>query len=176
MTLICVAVALPLWVVRHMDRRYFNIGIYMAVFIALVDQMSKSLFLAKGFDATPFYKVNAFLNLRLSWNKGVTFGMLNDFGPWMPFILIGIAVVIVLVLLNWLRQARTVYAALGLGLVIGGAAGNVLDRLRFGAVVDFIDVHYQDYHWYTFNLADSAIVTGVGLLLLESFILTRHKR
>ena len=158
-----------------MARKYLSIGVYLATFVALIDQMTKSMFLTSSLDAAPFYRITSFLNFTLSWNKGVTFGLLNDYGQYMPYVLIVAALVIVLLLLNWLRQAETLYAALGLGLVMGGAVGNVIDRLRFGAVVDFIDLHYAGYHWYTFNVADSAIVVGVGLLLLESFMHSRHK-
>lgn len=159
-----------------MGKAYFNIGVYLAALIVLADQFSKSMFLASAFDATPFYRVTPFLNLRLSWNKGVTFGLLNDVGAWMPYVLIVAALLITLLLLRWLSQASTLHAAIGLGAVIGGAIGNVIDRVRFDAVVDFIDLHYAGYHWYTFNLADSAICIGVGLLLLENFTAKRHKR
>lgn len=156
-----------------MNRNSFNIGVYLAALVTLLDQFSKSWFLGVVRDQGPFIKVNSFLNLRFSLNKGVTFGMFNDFGAWMPYILVGVAVCIMLLLLRWLKTATTLYAVLGLGFVMGGAMGNVIDRLRFGAVVDFIDIHYAGYHWYTFNVADSAIVLGVGLLLLENFLLSR---
>ena len=152
-----------------------NIGAYAAALVGLADQITKNLFLGAVQAIEPFVRVNAFLNLRLSWNKGVTFGFLNDLGPWMPYVLTFVALAIIFFLFNWLRQATTLYAALGLGCVMGGAVGNIIDRLRFGAVVDFIDFHYAGYHWYTFNVADSAIVLGVGLLLLENFVLSRNK-
>lgn len=151
----------------------FNIGVYLAVLVALADQMTKNWFLGVSRDMTSVIQVNSFLNFRLGLNRGVTFGLLNDFGVWMPYILILVALVILILLLRWLKGAKTMIAALGLGGVMGGAIGNVIDRLRFGAVVDFIDFHYEGYHWYTFNVADAAICVGVGLLLLESFVLSR---
>lgn len=157
-----------------MTKQYFNIGVYLAASVALADQLSKNWFLHAIDGARSLVKITPFLNFRLSWNKGVTFGLLNDFGPWMPYILIGVALVILAFLLSWLYRARTMYAALGLGCVMGGAIGNVIDRVRFGAVVDFIDFHFAGYHWYTFNIADSAIVLGVGLLLLENFAQSRR--
>lgn len=156
-----------------MSRNSVNIGVYLAALVALADQISKNMFVSATQDIQPFIVINRYLNFRLSWNKGVTFGMFNDFGPWMPYVLVAVAVAILLLLLNWLRKSTRLMEALGLGFIIGGAVGNIIDRLRFGAVIDFIDVHYQDYHWYTFNLADSAIVLGVGLLLLENFLLSR---
>ncbi len=159
-----------------MGKTYFNIGVYLAALIVLADQFSKSMFLASALDPSPFYRLTPFLNLRLNWNRGVTFGLLNNFGAWMPTLLVVAALLITLLLLRWLAQVKTMYAAIGLGAVIGGAIGNVIDRARFGAVVDFIDLHYGGYHWYTFNLADSAICIGVGLLLLENVMVKRHKR
>ncbi|MGE4351443.1 MAG: signal peptidase II [Bdellovibrionales bacterium] len=156
-----------------MARDLFSIGTYLTALVALTDQLSKHWFLSVSDGMPKVMRVSSFLNFRLSWNKGVTFGLMNNLGVWMPYILIGVTLIILLLLFNWLRKARTMYAALGLGLVMGGAIGNVIDRLRFGAVVDFIDFHYAGYHWYTFNVADSAIVLGVGLLLLENFIMSR---
>ena len=124
----------------------FNIGVYLAVLVILVDQLSKNWFLSSTSDWTSVLYVNQFLNLRLGLNRGVTFGLLNDFGVWMPYILILVALAILVLLLRWLRGAKTLLAALGLGCVMGGAIGNVIDRLRFGAVVDFIDFHYEGYH------------------------------
>lgn len=156
-----------------MNKNLFNIGVYLTALIVLMDQMSKNWFLGAVHGTRQVMEITPFLNFRLSWNKGVTFGIFNDFGPWMPVILIGVAIAILILLLGWLRKARTLYAALGLGFVMGGAVGNIIDRLRFGAVVDFIDFHLGGLHWYTFNVADSAIVLGVGLLLLENFMLSR---
>ena len=152
-----------------------NIGSYLAVLVTMLDQASK-VWLLKTIEAQgPVMTVTGFLNFRLSWNKGVTFGLMNDLGIWMPYVLMGLALAIVGLLVMWLRRSTTLIAALGLGFVMGGAVGNIFDRLRYGAVVDFIDVHYAGHHWYTFNLADSAIVAGVCLLMLENFTLSRKK-
>jgi len=159
-----------------MSRDYFNIGVYLAAIVAIIDQFTKNWFMRITTDTEPVIRLSSFLNLRLGMNKGVTFGLLNSYGEWMPFILIGVAIAILLLLLRWLKGVKTAYAGFGLGFVMGGAVGNVIDRLRFGAVIDFIDFHYAGYHWYTFNVADSAIVLGVGLLLLESFVLSRKHR
>jgi len=159
-----------------MSKNTFNIGVYLAALVALMDQLSKNWFLNATYDQANTILVTSFLNFRLGLNKGVTFGLLNDYGAWMPYILMTVTALILLLLLKWLRGAKTMYATLGLGFVMGGAIGNVIDRLRFGAVVDFIDFHYAGYHWYTFNVADSAICLGVGLLLLESFVLSRKSR
>lgn len=159
-----------------MRSRVFSIGVYLAVLIALADQASKWWVLNNILLKKNIHVVNGFLNIKLSWNKGVTFGLFNDFGENSAYIFVGIAAVILLLLLNWLRRADTLYAGLGLGLVMGGAIGNVIDRVRYGAVVDFLDFHLFGYHWYTFNLADSAIVIGVFLLMLEQLALGKKKR
>ncbi len=158
-----------------MKRDFFSIGVYLTALVALLDQASKWWVLNDLLAGARFVRVNAFLNLRLSLNRGVTFGLFDHEEAWMPYILIGVATLILLLLLDWLRKAETLYAGFGLGLVMGGAIGNVIDRFRFGAVVDFLDFHILDYHWYTFNLADSAIVAGVALLLLENILARRQK-
>lgn len=153
----------------------FNIGIYLAVLVTMVDQGSKFWILKDMLSKVTFVEVTSYLNFHLSWNTGVTFGLLADYSEWMPYVLSGVALAIVAILLNWLRRAETMYAALGLGFVMGGAVGNVIDRLQYGAVVDFLDFHVGGYHWYSFNVADSAIVLGVGLLLLENLLEKSHK-
>lgn len=154
---------------------FFNIGIYLAVLVIMLDQGSKFWILKDLLSEVTFVEVTPYFNLHLSWNSGVTFGLLADYNDWMPYVLSGVAMLIVAILLNWLRRAETLYASLGIGFVMGGAIGNVIDRLQYGAVVDFLDFHIGDYHWYSFNLADSAIVLGVGLLLLENVLEKSHK-
>jgi signal peptidase II len=116
-------------------------------------------------------EVTRFLNFILVWNKGVTFGLLSRLDHHlMSYFLVAVAAVILFLLGQWLWKTSSTLVAMGLGAVMGGAVGNVLDRLHYGAVVDFIDFYYQNYHWYAFNIADAAIVTGVGLLLLDSLV------
>ena len=115
-----------------------------------------------GVEVTPFF------NLVTVWNFGVSFGMFNrgsDEAAWV-FALIAAAITAVLVV--WLRRAPNLLVTVALGSVIGGAVGNVIDRLRFGAVFDFLDVHAAGWHWPAFNVADAAIAVGVGLLLLDA--------
>ncbi|HLY78168.1 MAG TPA: signal peptidase II, partial [Caulobacteraceae bacterium] len=102
-----------------------------------------------------------------AWNKGVGFSLLTLEGPLGPYLLSGLALVITAALLVWLFRLDRLTPAIGLGLVIGGALGNVIDRIRLGAVFDFLDVHVGDYHWPAFNLADSALSLGVVLLVLD---------
>ena len=108
-------------------------------------------------------------NLRLGFNTGVTFGMFADSAAGAVWLLVSIKLAGVAWLLMWLRRAANRTEATAIGLIIGGAIGNIADRLRIGAVTDFIDAHYGGWHWPTFNMADVAIVCGVTLLVLTSF-------
>ena len=108
------------------------------------------------------------LNLTYVQNQGVTFGLLNGLGSWSHFVLAGIALVVVVALGIWMRRAENTLMAVSIGAIAGGAVGNVIDRLRYGWVVDFIHAHIGDWSWYVFNVADAAIVCGVALLILES--------
>ena len=108
-----------------------------------------------------------FFNLVMVWNRGVSFGMFGG-GAVPAWALILLSALIVAMLVAWLRQVDNSWAAVAIGLVIGGAVGNVIDRVIHGAVADFLDFHLGGYHWPAFNLADSAITIGVVLLLAES--------
>lgn len=153
-------------------RRHSLVATYLVAFIVLCDQLSKwwVLYGARVRPDDPMF-VTPYLNIVLVLNRGVTFGILNkanhDMVPW---ILVGIAAFIVFLLGRWLWKTHSMVVALGLGCVIGGALGNIADRIRFGAVIDFLDFHAFGYHWYAFNVADAAIVTGVCLLLLDSLV------
>jgi signal peptidase II len=117
------------------------------------------------------------LNLVHTSNPGVAFGLLaNSRSPWLASMLIAFSVAVI-ALLVWLLatdRAGALLGKCGLGLILGGAAGNVLDRVLRQRVTDFIDFHVGNYHWYTFNLADSAIVIGASLVILELFRDWRH--
>jgi signal peptidase II len=110
--------------------------------------------------------VTGFFNLVLGRNTGVSFGLFNEAPPWL---LVGITLAIVLMLLVWASRERQPITAVALGLIIGGALGNMLDRLRHSGVTDFLDFHIGGIHWPAFNLADTAIVLGVMLLLFDAF-------
>ena len=115
-----------------------------------------------------------FLNFVMVWNTGVSFGL---FSSSATIILILLALVIAAVLLVWLYRTQDHRRqAAALMLLTSGALGNVLDRLRFGAVADFIDVHAFGWHWPAFNVADSLVVVGAGLLILDSFLKDKEKK
>jgi len=154
-----------------MINRRVTLGIYMLAIIGLADQVSKWLVLERMGDVERTIPVTSYLNFVLVWNKGVTFGILSRIGQhYMPYILVGIAAAILLLLGRWLWRTQSTLVALALGAIMGGAIGNVIDRLRYGAVADFLDFHYHDYHWYAFNVSDAAIVSGVALLLIDGMV------
>ena len=115
-----------------------------------------------------------FFNLVLVWNRGVSFGMFNSGGAFAPWLLSGLALAVVVGLLVWLKRSDQLLTGLGLGLVIGGAFGNLIDRIRFGAVVDFLDFHLAGWHWPAFNLADAAICVGAVLMLADGLLVRRQ--
>ncbi|CAH2601195.1 Lipoprotein signal peptidase [Rhodovastum atsumiense] len=150
------------------------LGMAAALVILLADQASKAWILyGLRLPELGSLEVLPVLNLTMVWNRGVTFGLLNGFGSAGPVLLTGVALAVVVALGVWLWRAERPLVAVALGAVAGGAVGNVIDRLRFGAVVDFIHAHAWGWSWYVFNVADAAIVCGVSALVLES-LFTRH--
>ena len=114
-----------------------------------------------------------FANLVMVWNRGVSFGLFAGTGGQNPYILVGVAAVITVVLLWWLSRTRDALMQCALVLIIAGAIANVHDRLRFGAVADFMDLHVAGYHWPAFNIADSAIVIGAALMVFDALKVRR---
>lgn len=140
----------------------------MALAVIALDQLTKWWILHQVMVPVPrVIEVTPFFNLVLAWNRGVSFGMFAGEAEAMPYVLAAVALVIVAFLAAWLWRTGRAHVAIGLGLVIGGAIGNVIDRLRYGAVVDFLDLHAAGYHWPAFNVADSAITIGAVLLLVD---------
>lgn len=119
-----------------------------------------------------------FLNFALAFNTGAAFSFLSDAGGWQNLFFVGVAAVVSIVILFMIRRlgANDLQVAVALMLVLGGAVGNVIDRVRFGYVVDFIDVYYQSWHWPTFNIADSAITIGAILLIMDALGITIRRR
>ncbi len=119
-------------------------------------------------DWAPPIPVTGFFNLVLVWNTGISFGLFNTGQETTRWILIGLTGAISVALAIWLTRAHRPFIAFAVAAVLGGAIGNLLDRLIFGAVVDFLDFHVAGFHWPAFNLADSAIVLGVAALVIDS--------
>ena len=136
--------------------------------VAIADQASKWAVLDALAQPPRMIEVTGFFNLVLTLNTGVSFGLFGGGSAWKPWLLSAVAIAVVTALFVWLKRQPEPLLAVAVGLVAGGAIGNTVDRLRFGGVVDFLDFHLGGWHWYAFNLADTAVVVGVGLLLLDS--------
>ena len=149
---------------------HVRLGTLAALLVLIADQASKWWILnvvhLEDRVSIPLLPV---LNLTMVRNQGVTFGMFHQDGAAGPWILGGISLAVVLALAYWLTRAESALVACALGAIAGGAVGNVIDRFRLGAVVDFIHAHALGYSWYVFNVADAAIVCGVAALLLDGF-------
>ena len=148
-------------------------GLLVALAALAADQASKLyLLFVYGLAGRGAVEVTSFFDLVLTWNKGISYGLFQQnsaFGRWALF---GLMIVATIFLWVWLARAETRLTALAVGLIIGGAWGNAIDRLAYGAVMDFVHLHTPGYefNWYVFNLSDTAIVAGVALLLYESLI------
>ena len=153
----------------------FRSGLVAAVVTLVLDQASK-LWLLFVFDIgrRGAVKLTPFFDLVLTWNPGISFGWLQNDSPSAQIALLIVKAVAVIVLAIWMARSRTILATVALGLIIGGAIGNAIDRVAYGAVVDFALFHVRiggnDFNWYVFNLADVAIVAGVAALLYDSFL------
>ncbi len=153
-----------------------KLGLATAGAVVILDQASKTAVLAHFAGSPDADTVTPFFNLVLTFNRGMSFGLFNTgsrsaVNAWL-FSLAAAIIVIGLVL--WLRRVTSPLLGLAIGLVVGGALGNVIDRIRYCAVVDFLDFHIANYHWPAFNLADSAICLGVVAMLLESLLIRRE--
>jgi signal peptidase II len=151
-------------------------GLATAVVVVVLDQLTKAVIVASlaGGAVSGRLIIASFFNLVLTYNRGISFGLFNGGAGVNALVFSIVAAVIVVVLVYWLSRASNPLLAVAIGLIIGGAVGNVLDRIRFGAVVDFLDFHVGDLHWPAFNLADGAICVGVAAMLLDSLVLRRE--
>lgn len=153
-----------------------RLTLLLAAAVLVFDQISKWVMVEMVLDDRRTVEVLPFFNFSLVYNRGVSFGLFGSNSAWGPYVLSAVALAVCVALLFWARRAETPMLSLAIGAVIGGAIGNVIDRLRFGAVVDFLDVYIpgtQLPHWPAFNVADSAIVVGVGLILIDGLFAGR---
>ena len=144
--------------------------LWISALTLLLDQASKlaidgSMRLYESIPLLPFF------NLTYAHNTGAAFSFLSSAGGWQRWLFTGLALVMSSVIAVWLArlQKHETLMAIALSLVLGGAIGNLIDRIAYGYVIDFLDVYYKTWHWPAFNIADSAICVGVGLMVLESF-------
>ncbi len=161
-----------------------RLGLFLALVTLVLDQISKwyvveVLMRPDGVAQTPFYtprsiEILPVLDIVMAWNRGVSFGIFNNEGAYNALLLtlLSLAIVVALAVWMWRTDQRLLHVALGL--IIGGALGNVVDRVRWGAVADFIDFHVADWHWPAFNLADTGITVGAALLVFDALFAGRN--
>ncbi len=150
-------------------------GFGLATLVLIVDQASKWWVINEVMNPPRVIPVTPFFNLVLGWNRGISFGLMNQGSSLSAWILPLVAVVIVAVLSVWLWRIDRPVVAVAIGLIIGGALGNVVDRLRCGAVADFLDFYAPGFHWPAFNVADAGITVGAAMLVLESLFARRER-
>ncbi len=147
-----------------------RLGVTVVLVVFLADQALKLwlLFGLRLAETGPF-AVTPFMNIVLAWNRGISYGLFqqhSDIGRWG---LVVISIIAAIWLGRWMWREQRPLTVVSLALLVGGALGNGLDRAVYGAVVDFVHLHYGSFSWYIFNIADAAIVVGVAGLLYESF-------
>ncbi|PHS69770.1 MAG: signal peptidase II [Methylophaga sp.] len=145
--------------------------LWLSGLIITLDQASKWL-MSSWLSLHETVAVMPFFNFTMAHNYGAAFSFLAGAGGWQRWFFMALTTVISIVLFIWLKRlsSHAKLEALSISLILGGAIGNVIDRIYFGYVIDFLDIYYGSYHWPAFNIADSAIVVGAGLLIIDSFI------
>ena len=144
------------------------LGLAIAAVVLIVDQIVKAWVLSWLGPAPVAVALTSFVNLVSVWNYGISFGLFNTGSAAAAYLFVILALAIASALVVWLKRTDRRLIAAALGLIIGGAIGNIVDRLRFGAVYDFLDFHVLGWHWPAFNVADSAVSIGVALLLIDA--------
>jgi len=143
-------------------------GMFVVILTIFSDQLSKWWILNVTMVPPRIIPVTSFFDLVLVHNRGASFGIFSDAPGWVSVALIVFAILVSIALAIWMWQVQETLFSVSLALVVGGAIGNVIDRIRFGAVIDFLDFHVGGWHWPAFNIADSGITIGVILLILDS--------
>jgi len=145
--------------------------LWVSGMVVFVDQATKHLAQTRLTYAEPVAVAPSF-NLTLLYNKGAAFSFLNDASGWQRWFFVAVALTAVALILYWLKRLGpgSRWTSLGLALVLGGAVGNLIDRLMLGQVIDFIQLYYGDFYWPAFNVADSAITVGAAALILQSIM------
>jgi len=144
--------------------------LWLSLVVVALDQISKQL-IESSLMVYETIPILPYFNLTLAYNEGAAFSFLSDQGGWQRWFFALVAAVVVIVLVVWLsRLKHERLLAVSLSLVIGGALGNLLDRLLIGHVIDFLDFFYQSYHWPAFNVADMAITLGVVLMFVDALV------
>jgi len=153
-----------------MDKIHVLKWLWLSLLIIILDQATK-LWASHSLDFNQPVAVLPYLNLTLLYNTGAAFSLLAQAGGWQRWFLTVLALFVSAFIITWLSrlQPQQRWLAVALALILGGALGNVIDRIIYGYVIDFIDVYYQNWHWPAFNIADSAISVGAVMLIIDAF-------
>lgn len=154
---------------------WFRLGLGVALVALVLDQVSK-WWIIHVYDLPERGRVavTPFFDLVMLWNPGISYGLFAQQTDMGRYVLIAFAVIVSLVLIVWIARTSNRLLAIALGLIVGGAIGNAIDRAVYGAVADFVSLHAYGFYWYVFNVADAAIVAGVAGLLYDTLV-TGHK-
>tara|TARA_R110002074_G_scaffold148641_1_gene300146 strand:+ start:812 stop:1297 length:486 start_codon:yes stop_codon:yes gene_type:complete len=149
----------------------------LALFIIVIDQLTK-FWVTQMFAYGETFELLPILNMTLVHNTGAAFSFLSDAGGWQRWFFVIISMVVSTILAVWLYRlpSRQYLLAMAITLILGGALGNLCDRILLGYVVDFVDAHYQQHHWPAFNVADATITLGAVLLILESLLAPKQRK
>ncbi len=150
------------------------VWLWLSLLVVILDQLTK-IWVTASLELYQSIPVLPFFNLVLVHNEGAAWSFLADAGGWQRWFLSGLAIVVSIAILVWLIRLKPQqrWLAGALALILGGALGNVIDRIMYGYVVDFIDVYYQQWHWPAFNIADSAISVGAVILLIDAVMVKK---
>ncbi len=151
------------------------LGLSVAFLIIVFDQASKYYIMNEVLGEYGVISYTSFFNLVRAWNTGVSFSMFNNWGMWGVVVLSVVAMTIVGFLVYWLYTEKVRIIQIALGFIIGGAVGNVIDRIRLGAVFDFLDFHIGESHWPAFNVADSFICIGATIIVVHTLLAKKQK-
>jgi len=151
------------------------VGLLVALGVIIIDQVSKYVILNYVLQEYAAIILAPFFAVVRAWNTGVSFSMFNNYGINGVYILSGLALLIVVALLKWLKNEKNRLLQVALGFIIGGALGNVIDRIRLGAVFDFLDFYVGDHHWPAFNAADSFICIGAALIVIQGLFFNKKE-
>lgn len=161
------------------SKQWFNVrryGLLMALTWMLTDQASKQAVLATLQPGDSIPVIPGFFNLVLAYNRGISYSMLSDHPfPYLPYVLAAVAIAASILFVQMMGQENRKLHVFGFAALIGGALGNMVDRLMHGAVIDFIHLYYNGFSWYVFNVADTAICLGVAALLLDMLFAGKEK-
>jgi signal peptidase II len=149
---------------------------WLSALVIVLDQLTKQI-AERTLNLYAQVEVMPHFNLTLAYNEGAAFSFLSDAGGWQRWFFSALAIGVSVVILIWLHTMKSTerLQAVALALILGGAIGNVIDRILFGHVIDFIDLYYQQYHWPAFNIADSAIVVGAALIIIHALFFDLRK-